>query len=89
MCQPTAAPLHEGSRVRLKREVENFPIGIFPAGLTGTLVKIGQQGDYWVKLDRQYLVLAALSNELLLWDWSDENSSDDHPRDYLEIIVEE
>jgi hypothetical protein len=89
LSQLTTLPLQEGSCVRLKREVENFPIGIFPAGLTGTLVKIGQQGDYWVKLDRQYLVLAALSNELLLWDWSGESSSDEHPNNYLEIISEE
>jgi hypothetical protein len=80
--------LTEGSRVRLKREIENFPSGIFPAGLTGMLVKIGESGDYWVKLDQHFPNLDAWGNHVQLWDLSDADSSDEHPSAYLEVIAE-
>jgi hypothetical protein len=82
-------PLPEGSRVRLKRDVQNFPSGTFASGLTGTLVKIGANGDYWVKLDKHFPNLEAWDNELQLWDWSGEDTSDEHPSTYLEIIPDE
>jgi hypothetical protein len=81
--------LREGSRVRLKRNVESFPSGIFPAGLTGTLVKIGTDGDYWVRLDQHFPNLEAWNNELQLWHWSDQESSDEHPSTYLEVLTQE
>ena len=89
MNHATTPRLHEGSRVRLKREVENFPIGTFQVGLTGTLVKIGEGGDYWVKLDQHFPDLDAWDNQLQLWDWSDQDSLDEHPSNYLEVVIEE
>ena len=89
MSHATTPRLHEGSRVRLKREVENFPIGTFRVGLTGTLVKIGKDGDHWVKLDQHFPDLAPWDNQLQLLDWSDQDSSDEHPSNYLEVIIEE
>ena len=61
----------------------------FRVGLTGTLVKVGEDGDYWVKLDQHFPNLDAWDNELQLWDWSDQDSSDEHPSNYLEFITEE
>lgn len=79
---------HEGSRVRLRREVAYFPIGTFPVGLTGRLVNIGEDGDHWVKLDQHFPGLDPWDNQLQIWDWSEQDSPDEHPSAYLEVIGE-
>jgi hypothetical protein len=55
----------KGARVVLSEQVENYPVGIFAAGLTGTVVDYSEVDDaYWVKLDRHRPELAEWDNQL-------------------------
>lgn len=75
-----------GSKVRLTRPVENYPIGIFDIGLTGTLMNIDREGSYWVKLDTHFPELDEWENELQLWDYSVQDGASESPLAYLEKV---
>ena len=59
-----------GDRVKLTEQVEHFDLGIWPAGLTGTIAEIDGDplafdgGIYWVKLDSHFPQLTVWSNQL-------------------------
>lgn len=77
-----------GSKVRLIQDVENYPTIYAKAGLTGTLVRIDEDGSYWVRLDEHFESLNEWDNELQIWDWSQENDNDPSlkPSAFLEVI---
>ena len=62
MCETSwkIAMLKVGDRVRLKRDLELFPIIIVPAGDVGTVTEV-QDYIVWIKLDTHY-------DELEEWD---------------------
>lgn len=66
----------DGTRVILSDDYECYPIDIFPAGLTGTVMEYDGDSDwYWVKLDRHYPALAEWQNQLqIIGDGDDEES---------------
>lgn len=60
-----------GSRVRIVQDVELYPIGTYPAGLTGTVEAGTGDGDSApfcdVRLDRTFPELAEWDNCLRVW----------------------
>jgi hypothetical protein len=52
-----------GSRVKLTRDIENYPVIYAEAGWTGTLVRIDDD-SLWVKLDEHQAALDEWDNEL-------------------------
>ena len=71
-----------GDRVRLINDVDNYPVGIFEAGLTGTLKTVDENG-YWVRLDKHFDVLDEWGNELQIWT---DETHDAHASTYIEVI---
>jgi hypothetical protein len=67
-----------GTRVRLRKDVENYPTIFAEAGLTGTLVCIDMEGAYWVKLDKHFPELDQWNNELQIWDWGDDEPAESY-----------
>jgi hypothetical protein len=61
---------HVGQRVRLRRQLETQPRGLFPRGATGKVTNVGGVGPLdgevpvWVKMDQHYPHLE--DNELLV-----------------------
>jgi hypothetical protein len=70
-----ALDLHEGSLVRLARDVERFPHCIVKKGATGIVTKVGDFPDeaWWVKLDEYVDGLNEWNNEL---QWIDDTLAD-------------
>lgn len=60
-----------GDRVRVIREIDLYPVGVFPVGLTGTVVTACEKSDVpeiaWVRLDATYDVLAEWDNCLVVY----------------------
>jgi hypothetical protein len=75
-----------GTRVVLVSDVEVYPLGIFRAGLTGTLTRV-EPDCYWVKLDQHQPTLDDWDNELQIWDYSPENDGLYHPETYIKPIA--
>jgi hypothetical protein len=75
-----------GTKVKLIQIVDNYPTCLIEAGETGTLVRIDNEGSYWVKLDQHHAELSEWDNELQIWDWSSINDGDYHPETYLQAI---
>jgi hypothetical protein len=65
----------EGTRVRLKETIDIYPIGVFDAGLTGTVVYLDPTGVSAVRLDTHFPALNEWDNELQIW----RNGSDEGP----------
>jgi hypothetical protein len=42
------------TRVRLVKDVDNYPTCLIRAGETGTLMRITDEGTYWIKLDKHH-----------------------------------
>lgn len=62
--------MREGQRVRIAREIEIYPIGIFPAGLTGRIGIVEPDSldvVTHVRLDKHVEALDDWSNELQVW----------------------
>jgi hypothetical protein len=74
-----------GTRVRLAQDVDNYPTCLVRAGETGTLMRITDEGTYWIKLDRHHPELAEWDDELEIWDWSVEGA-EFHPEASLEEV---
>ncbi len=80
-------PIEIGTRVKLTKDVENWPTVYAEAGLTGTLTDIDSEGCYWVLLDKHFPDLDEWDNQLAIWDWfSESGNPDDHPATYLEEL---
>lgn len=82
------ATTQPGTRVRLTQEVDNYPTILAPKGATGTLMRIDEEGSYWVRLDQHHPELAEWNNELQIWDWSQDerNGPEHHPENYIEAL---
>lgn len=78
-----------GDRVRLVKDVDNYPTALIRACEIGTLTRIDEEGAYWIKLDMHHAALDEWENQLQLWDWSAVDHGDelpsfeDHPASYL------
>jgi hypothetical protein len=68
----TLAP---NSRVRLAREVDNYPTGVFPAGETGTVTRVDDDCT-WVRLDRAFPELVEWGNELQVMEHDADSLTD-------------
>jgi len=73
-------------RVRITKAVENYPTILIEAGALGTLVRIDEDGSYWVRLDEHHAELDEWHNELQLWDWSADNGQEEHPESFIKRI---
>lgn len=73
--------MQEGARVRLAEVVELYPIGIFPVGLTGTVVATElhcpDRPSVEVKLDQYHEDLAEWDNCLFVYGDGGEESEDE------------
>jgi hypothetical protein len=72
--------LKVGSRVRLVKEVDNYPTILAPVGLTGTIKSI-ENDCYWITLDKHFDALNEWDNALQIWDFEE---PEHHPSTYLE-----
>lgn len=74
-----------GARVKLVKDVDNYPTIYAKAGLTGILTDIDREGCYWVRLDQHFPELNEWENQLAIWDWSTElgNGPDCHPSTFI------
>lgn len=70
------AKLPVGARVRLTREVDIYPIDIFPAGLLGTVADVSRDRQVvaMVRLDRHYDGLDEWQNALQVYADPDEST---------------
>lgn len=76
-----------GSKVRLTQNVENYPVILAKSGLTGILVRIDDEGSYWVKLDERKEELDDWNNELQIWNYSEQDGPSAHPTAFIEEIT--
>ena len=75
-----------GRRVALRHDVDIYPLGIFPAGLRGTVERYIPGVGLYVHLDQYFPVLEEWSNRLELFDWDDP----DYPlTDTFDLLPEE
>lgn len=79
--------LAAGTRIRLVKNVENYPHVFAKEGETGTFLRIDEEGSHWFLLDRYEDGIDEWDNEVMIWDWSKENGTnnpDENPRTYYE-----
>lgn len=60
--------LAAGDRVRLTRDVDNFPTVFVGAGETGTIVEQDSECT-WMHLDKRHSALDEWGNFLEIWHW--------------------
>jgi hypothetical protein len=77
--------LHECSKEENPKRCNRKDEDRSRAGETGTLMRITDEGTYWIKLDQHHPVLAEWENELEIWDWSVEGA-EFHPGSMLEPV---
>jgi hypothetical protein len=75
-----------GMRLRLFQDADNYPTCLIRAGETGTLMRITDEGTYWIRLDTHHPELAEWNNELEIWDWSVVEGAECHPTASLEEV---
>ena len=56
-----------GERVELYREIDHYPLGIFPIGATG-VVDEANDDAIWIKMDRRFPELDDWQNRLQVWN---------------------
>lgn len=78
--------MQEGTRVRVVKPIDNYPVVLVPVGDEGTLTRIDEEGCWWVKLDNHYPNLDEWDNEVAIWDWSEQDGPRGHPSTHLEAI---
>lgn len=67
---PVAIAWNVGDRVRVVSDIEIFPIGIFPCGVTGWVSNVDPNAEglvAHVKLDTSFPSLETWDNELQVW----------------------
>lgn len=80
--------LRTGDRVRIIKEIDNYPTIRLPPGDVGTIAEISDD-CWWVKLDRVVPELVEWDNSIEIWDWHDDTDPEGHPSAFLQKIAED
>lgn len=75
----------EGSRVRLKQDIERFPHFFVPAGATGTVSCADDDATFWVRMDEHIEGAECWDNEIHFSPEYEEGS----PEDWLDLMETE